>query len=239
MAVRSEKLSYEGPGGSFEGVVAWDPAHEGRRPGVLVGHTWMGQGEMEAERAAALAELGYVGFAVDVYGKGRRATTPEEAGRLMGELNQDRQALQGRMAAALATLRGLAVVDAKRTAAMGYCLGGKCVLDLARSGSDVNGVVSIHGVFDAPPFPNAETITAKVLVLHGWDDPLATPEQTVALAKELSASKADWQIHAYGGAMHAFTARGLNEPSKGLAYHANAARRSWQATLNFFEELFG
>ncbi|EYF05775.1 dienelactone hydrolase family protein [Chondromyces apiculatus DSM 436] len=219
--------------------MAWDAAVSGPRPGVLVAHTWMGQGEHEVQRAKEMAERGYVGFALDAYGKGKRGTNPEESGKLMMAVDADRKALQGRMTAALETLRGFETVDAAKTAAIGFCFGGKCVLDLARMGSDVLGVVSFHGVFDAPPHPNAETITAKVLVLHGWEDPLAKPAQMVALAEELTAGKARWQIHAYGHTTHAFTAKGLNDPEHGLAYQPDADRWSWQAAYRFLEELFG
>lgn len=239
MTIESRKLVYDGPGGPFEGVVAWDTASDQRRPGILVAPSWHGQSEYEAQKAVALAELGYVGFAIDIYGQGRRGDTTERARALMLELDSDRKVLQARMASALALLRTFDTVDPARTGAIGFCLGGKCVLDLARMGADVSGVVSFHGVFDPPPYPNAERIPAKVLVCHGWEDGFAKPEHVMALAQELTRSKVDWQLHAYGHTKHAFTVPGLNDPSLGLAYHPDADRRSWQAMQDFFRELFG
>lgn len=238
MTIQTRPLVYEGPGGRFAGVVAWDDAATGPRPGILVSHNWMGQGAFDVDKAKALAGLGYVGFAIDNYGEGRRATNTDEAMALAGELGSDRAVLQARINRALEVLRGLDEVDAARTGAIGFCLGGKCVLDLARSGADVDGVVSFHGVFDAPPFPN-QAITAKVLVLHGFEDPLATPEQTVALGHELTASGADWQIHVYGNTSHAFTNPDANNPEFGLRYTASSDKRSWRAMQDFFRELWG
>lgn len=238
MTIQTRPLVYEAPGGTFEGVIAWDDAASGKRPGVLVSHNWMGQGDFDVGKAKALAGLGYVGFAIDMYGQGRRAGNTDEAMALAGELGGDRAVLQARINRALELLRGLDEVDAARTAAIGFCLGGKCVLDLARSGADMDGVVSFHGVFDAPPFPN-KAITAKVLVLHGFDDPLATPEQTVALGRELTAADADWQIHAYGNTSHAFTNPDADNPEFGLRYAESADKRSWRAMRDFFDELWG
>jgi len=238
MPVESRKLVYDGPGGPFEGVVAWNTSIQGARPGVLVAHSWHGQSDYEAKKAEALAERGYVGFAIDLYGQGRRGPTAERAAELMHELNRDRTVIQARMASALALLRSFDTVDPARTAAMGFCLGGQCVLDLARSGADVGGVISFHGVFEPPPYPNADRIAAKVLVLHGWDDPMATPQQLVNLGNELTRARADWQTHAYGLTAHAFTVPGLNEPERGLAYQPDSDRRSWRALCDFLEEVF-
>src|SRR3546814_343939 len=130
-------------------------------------------------------------------------------------------------------------VDAERTAAIGFCFGGKCVLDLARTGADLRGVVSFHGVYDAPPFPNVAPIKPKILVCHGWEDPIAPPEAMVGLAKELTESGADWQIHAYGHTGHAFTDESLNMPQQGFAPQPDADRRSWQALQNFLGGIFG
>lgn len=238
MAIQTRPLVYDAPGGTFEGVVAWDDSASGPRPGVLVSHNWLGQDDFDIGKAKALAKLGYVGFAIDMYGQGRRAANTDEAIALAGELGGDRAVLQARINRALEILRGLDEVDAKRTGAIGFCMGGKCVLDLARSGADVDGVVSFHGVFDAPPFPN-KAITAKVLVLHGFEDPLATPEQTVELGRELTESGADWQIHLYGGTSHAFTDPNANNPDFGLRYTASSDARSWRAMRDFFQELWG
>ena len=156
----------------------------------------------------------------------------------MNALNADRALLRNRVNAAHDVLKGLAEVDAARTAAIGFCFGGKCILDLARSGADIAGGVSFHGVYDAPPFANA-TISARLLICHGWDDPIAPPESMVALAHELTAAGCDWQIHAYGRTGHAFTDKSANMPEKGLAYSPDADRRSFRATVDFLGDLFG
>jgi len=137
-----------------------------------------------------------------------------------------------------AVLKDMAEVDAARTAAIGFCFGGKCVLDLARSGADIAGGVSFHGVYDAPPFASA-AITAKLLVCHGWDDPIAPPEATVGLAKELTDAGCDWQIHAYGHTAMSFSDESVNMPEMGLAYSPDADRRSFRAMTDFLGDLFG
>ncbi|HWW65348.1 MAG TPA: dienelactone hydrolase family protein [Sphingomonadaceae bacterium] len=238
MAIETRPVRYEGPGGPFEGVLAWDTAAEAPHPGVMVAPNVLGLKAFDVEKAKALAALGYVGFAIDVYGaQNRPEANREHARALMQEAEADRRVLQARMTAALDALRAQPEADATRIGAIGFCFGGKCVLDLARSGADVAGVVSLHGVFDAPPFANAAPISARILVLHGFDDPLAGPEASVALGRELTASGADWQIHLYGHAAHGFTAPGSAAP--GIGYDEKADRRSWRALCDFFEELWG
>jgi len=236
--IRTETIQYSGAGGLFEGTISWDPSIPGKRPGVLVTPTIRGQTVAETTKAEALAQLGYVGFAIDLYGKGRRGTNPEEANRLMAELNTNRPLLSKRINEALAELKRHPLVDAGRTAAIGYCFGGKCVLDLARSGADVRGIVTFHGVYDAPPEPTTASWKAKVLICHGWEDPLATPAQTVALAEELTARKADWQVLMHGHTGHAFTNPNAANPAGGMFYQPKADRRSWQAMEVFLREVF-
>jgi len=222
-------------GNAFEGTVSWDDTSSEPRPGVMVASTFMGQSAFETGKAELLAELGYVGFAIDVYGKGKRATSPIEAGELMAALDQDRDLLAQRMLLALETLRGRSQVDESKIAAIGFCFGGKCVLDLARSGADVSGVVSFHGIYD-PPQTSAEQITAAVLVLHGWEDPLSPREQTVALADELTQKGADWQIHMYGHTAHAFTNPKAQAKEAGMYFVPKAADRGWQVMKDFLAE---
>lgn len=239
MAITRRPLVHDGPGGTFEGVVAWSTAASGPRPGVLVIPNVLGQKEADNLVAEKLAALGYVGFAIDLFGRGRRTTRQSPNPALyMDELNADRALLRDRLHRSLAELKALPDVDESRTAAIGFCFGGKCAIDLARSGADLLGVVSFHGVYDPPPFPNVTPILPKLLICHGWDDPIAPPDATVALAEELSEGRADWQIHAYGGTGHAFTDESVNMPERGLAYQPEAARRSWKAMRDFLEELF-
>ena len=221
----------------LEGYLAWDEDRPGPRPGVLVAHAWGGRGELECAKARELARLGYCGFALDVYGKGVRGSGPEENAKLMQPFLADRALLQGRVASALETLRQQGEVDSDRTAAIGYCFGGLCVLDLARTGSDVRGVVSLHGLFNPPGNTSGTRIGARVLALHGHDDPMVPVEAVNALEAELTAAGADWQIHVYGNAMHAFTNPNANSPDTGTVYDASADRRSWIATVGFLEEV--
>ena len=238
MTIQTRIVEYSHHGTTFEGYLAWDDASTEPRPAVLVSHAWGGAGDFEHARARDLAELGYVGFSLDLYGKGVRGSNPDENAVLMQPFLDDRAMLQGRLQRAIEVASQQDGVDASRMAAIGYCFGGLCVLDLARIGVDLRGVVSFHGLFHPPGNTGGNRISARVLALHGWDDPMATPEQVVALAEELTAGGADWQIHGYGHALHAFTNPEANDPDHGVAYDETANRRSWQAMANFLEEIF-
>ncbi len=235
---KRQTLIYDGPGGPFEGTLSLPDVRTEPLPGVLVVHAFGGQSEFDSKKADDLADMGYVGLAIDLYGQGRRGSNPDEARALMGELTADRMALRRRMQAALETLRARPEVDAAKTAAIGFCFGGKSVLDLARSGSDILGVASFHGVYDAPDLPR-ENISAKILLLHGWDDPLVPPETTLALTQELDAAGADWEICAYSGTGHAFTNPAAQSPETGMAHHPRNAARAWARMGDFLSELFG
>jgi len=238
MAVHSRLIEYQCGDALLEGRLFWDDSLVGPQPVVAVAHTWAGRGAFEEARAQSLAEAGYVACAIDLYGKGIRGGTPEENAALMTPLMEDRATLQARIAAAIDVLRELDEVDAHKVAAIGFCFGGLAVLDLARSGSDVLGVVSFHGLFTPAENLPTPSITAKVLCLHGYDDPMAEPEAMNALASELSSAGADWQIHAYGNTLHAFTNPEANAPEMGVAYNAASDRRSSQALQNFLDEIF-
>jgi dienelactone hydrolase len=239
MTIQTRRVEYSHNNAVLEGLLAWDDALTGPRPAVAIAHTWAGRGAFEEGKAVELAKQGYVGFAIDVYGKGILGKSPEENAALMSPLMQDRVLLLQRITSAVSVLREQPEVDAVNVAAMGYCFGGLCVLDLARSGSDVKGVVSLHGLFTPPETTNSNSITAKVLCLHGYDDPMAEPEAMVALAAELSAAGADWQVHAYGNTVHAFTNPAADNPDMGTVYSESADRRSRQALVNFLQEIFG
>ncbi|MDT8759881.1 dienelactone hydrolase family protein [Sphingomonas psychrotolerans] len=239
MAIVRETLVYDGPGGPFEGVAAWDDAVEGPRPCILVLPNILGQKEADNRKAEALAGLGYVALAADLFGQGRRALLlpPEDRSRYMDEMNADRALLRDRLAASLQALKDLPQANAEKAGATGFCFGGKCVLDMARAGLGIRGGVSFHGVYDRPDYANVTPIAAKLLICHGWDDPLAPPDAAVALADELTASGADWQLHAYGHAGHAFTDTSRTGGGN-IAYEPRADRRSWQAMISFFAEVF-
>jgi dienelactone hydrolase len=239
MAIVRQTVVYDGPGGPFEGVAAWDDSVEGRRPAILIVPNILGQKEADNLKAEALAGLGYVALAADIFGQGKRKThASENVAEYMNALNADRVLLRDRLAASLAALKGLPQADPEKTAAIGFCFGGKCVLDMARAGLGIRGGVSFHGVYDRPDYANVSPIAAKLLVCHGWNDPLCPPDATVALANELTASGADWQLHAYGHAGHAFTDIERKDPGN-IAYEPRADHRSWQAMQDFFAELFG
>ena len=239
MTIQTRLVDYESGGHTFEGMLAWDGAVNAARPGVLVAHTIAGRSGHEEGRARRLAEMGYVGFAMDVYGKGTQTTDLDRNRAMMDALRDDRPELQKRLLAGLTCLQEQAEVDAASIAAIGFCFGGLSVLDIARTGADVAGVVSLHGIFAPPGNTAGHKITAKVLALHGWEDPLATPEDVVGLAHEMTSMGADWQIHAYGNTTHAFTNPAADDWDGGKQYSADADRRSWQATENFLAEIFG
>lgn len=240
MAIERRTIVYDGPGGPFEGVAALDTADATPRPGVLIVPNVLGQKEADNLVAERLAALGYVGFAGDVFGQGKRTTreSPDQA-VYMNELNADRPLLRDRLHASVAALKAIPEVDGARVAAIGFCFGGKAVLDLARSGGDVLGVVSSHGLFDRPDYANVNPIRPRVLVCHGWDDPLAPPEAVTALGQELSEGGADWQLHAFGGAGHGFTDRSMIGSDKpGFGFDETADRWSWAAAERFLAEVF-
>ena len=238
MGIETRLVEYEADGCVMEGLLAWDSDLSEARPGVLVAHTIAGRSDFEELRAWQLAELGYVGFAADVYGKGTQTTDIDRNRSMMDALRADRPGLQTRLLAALGALREQPEVEASAVAAIGFCFGGLCVLDIARTGEDIAGVASFHGILNAPGNTEGNAITAKVLVLHGWDDPMATPDQVVALAAELTAMGADWHLHGFGNTMHAFTNPAAHEPEAGKQFSESADRRSWAALERFLVELF-
>lgn len=223
----------------FEGYLAYDDAFSGQRPGVLVVHEWTGLGKYARNRAAQFAALGYVAFASDIYGKGVRPSTPAEAGREAGKYLSDRKLLRIRAVAGLEELLKQPQVDPTRVAAIGYCFGGTTVLELARSGAKLNGVVSFHGGLSTANPSDGKNIRAKVLVLHGADDPHVPPQQVAAFHDEMRNGGVDWQMVSYGGAVHSFTNPDAgHDPSRGNAYNEKADRRSWLAMKSFFAEIF-
>lgn len=239
MTISRRVTFHEGPGGTFESMAVLTDDAGAPRPGILLFPNVLGTKEADFAYAEKVAALGYTVLVADIYGQGKRATRDDaDMGRYMNALNADRTLLRDRLNAAHAVLKALPEADAGRTAAIGFCFGGKCVLDLARSGADIAGGVSFHGVYDAPPFANSK-ITASLLMCHGWDDPIAPPEATVALANELTKAGCDWQIHAYGHTGHAFTDQAVNMPEKGLAYSPDADRRSFRSMRDFLADMFG
>jgi dienelactone hydrolase len=223
-----------------ECFLVWDDAARGPRPAVLVFPEWMGLNDYAKARARQLAELGYVAVAVDVYGNNKQAADAKEAAELSGLFKANRGLLRDRGRRVLETVRKLDEVDGGRVAAIGYCFGGTAVLELARSGAELRGVVSFHGDLSNPSPEDARNIRTRILVLHGAMDPLVPASQVQAFLSELNTVGADYTFVAYGRAVHSFTnpAAG-SDPTRGVAYHPDADRRSWQALRAFLEEVMG
>jgi dienelactone hydrolase len=238
-AIQTKTVEYKQGDTTLEGFVAYDDAIKGPRPGVLVVHQWMGLTDYEKKRAEMLARLGYVAFCADIYGKGVRPQTRQEAATQAGKYKGDRQLLRARVNAGLEALRQQPLVDQKRTAAIGYCFGGTTVLELARSGAELNGVVSFHGGLDAPDPNDGKNIKCKVLVLHGADDPTMSPQDIAAFENEMRTGHVDWQMVKFGGAVHAFTQWNAgNDNARGAAYNEKADKRSWEYMKLCFAEIF-
>jgi dienelactone hydrolase len=223
---------------TLEGFLAYDDSVQGKRPGVLVVHQWFGLTDYEKRRATMLAQLGYVAFCADIYGKGIRPKNVQEAGALSGKYKSDRQLLRARVNAALDELKKNEPVDTKNVAAIGYCFGGTTVIELARSGAELNGVVSFHGGLDSPTPSDGKNIKCKVLALAGADDPFQKPDDLTAFESEMRDNKVDWQIIFYGGAVHAFTQPDPGFVNPGAKYNEKADKRSWEAMKTFFAEIF-
>jgi dienelactone hydrolase len=238
MAIRSRSHGYSEGGIHCEARLSWDDAWHEPRPAVLVSHAWRGRSDFENSQAEWLAGLGYVGFALDLYGKGVLGSNPEENRRLMQPYMDDRGKLQRHMQRALHEARQLPEVDASRVAAIGFCFGGLCVLDLARSGADLRGVASFHGLLTPAGNTAGKRFEGSVLVLHGWEDPLAPPRELLALGAELTALGADWQVHAYGNTLHAFTNPAADDAAHGLKFDRLANDRSRRSLQSFLAELF-
>jgi len=208
------------------------------RPTVILIPTVMGVSDLEIGFGKQLVELGYNAFVADLFGKKFHGAARDTMFGEMTRLRGDRAALRRRLLAILEQVRGLKEVETDAIVVAGYCFGGQCALDVARSGADISAAVSFHGLFDPPDLP-PEKIKAKVCAFHGWDDPMVPPEAVVALGKELTDGGADWQIHAYGHVGHGFTNPNADQLGiEGVRYNALAAERSWTSFINLLEELF-
>ena len=238
--VHTEKIEYKHGDTVLEGHLAYDQSIQGKRPGVLIVHQWKGLTDYEKKRAEMLAKLGYIAFAVDIYGKGIRPKDNQEAAAEAGKYKQNRELLRSRAAAGLAVLQTRKFIDSDRIAAIGYCFGGTTVIELARSGAEIAGVVSFHGALDSPTPEDGKKIKCKVLALHGADDPFVPAKDVAAFEEEMRQAKVDWQLIKYGGAVHSFTDWNAGDNHlEGAAYNEKADRRSWEAMKQFFGEIFG
>jgi dienelactone hydrolase len=241
-AVKGEPVEYKAGGTVLKGYLAYDDAIKGKRPGVLVVHEWWGHNEYARERARMLAALGYTALALDMYGDGHEAHHPDEAGKFSGEVRKNLTMAKARFDAARRVLRKHPTVDRNNIGAIGYCFGGAIVLEMARQGEPLRGVVSFHGSLTTEQPDQAGRIKTRMLVLTGADDQFVPAAQVEAFKKEMDAAKASYKVIAYPGARHAFTSKGADELGQKfklpLAYNADADQKSWAEMQAFFKEVF-
>jgi dienelactone hydrolase len=236
--IHTELVEYKDGDVALEGFLAYDKALTGKRPGVIIVHEWTGRGAYVQRRAEEIAKLGYVAFAIDMYGKGVFAKDHEEAGKLAGVFFKDRTKMRTRAAAGLERLLKVELVDGSKIAAMGYCFGGTTSLELARAGLPVVAVASFHGNLSAAPGSEAKAVKAKVAVFHGAADK-NTASALPAFEQEMTKAGADWFLVSFGGAVHGFTVKEAgDDPSTGMAYDAKADARSWKMLQDFLAESF-
>lgn len=241
-AIKHEEVSYSANGVTMKGYLAYDDAVKGKRPGVLVVHEWWGHNEYARKRANMLAALGYTALAVDMYGDGKQASHPQDAGKFAGEVMQNAEGAKARFVAALELLKKHKTVDATRIAAIGYCFGGGVVLHIARAGVDLKGVVSFHGSYATQTPAEKGKVKAAVLVCHGAADQFASPEEIEGLKKEMQNAGVDFQFIAYEGAKHSFTNPEADENGKKfnipIAYNKAADEKSWADMQQFLKRIF-
>ncbi len=237
-AIQTQTVEYKHGDTILEGAIVFDDAAKGKRPGVLIVHQWKGLTDYEKKRAEMLAKMGYVALCADIYGKGVRPQTTQEAGAEAGKYKADRVLLRSRVNAGLDAIKNMRLVDSNRVAAIGYCFGGTTVIELARSGAELSGVVSFHGGLDSPTPADGKNIKTKVLACHGADDPFVPAKDLTAFQDEMKSSGVDWQLVQYGGAVHSFTDWGATGAMKGAQYNEKADKRSWEDMKQFFGELF-
>lgn len=238
-AVKTQDVKYTVDNAEYVGFLAFDDANDAKRPAILIAPEWIGVNNYARGRAKQLAAMGYVAFVFDPYGGGKNAADPKQASEWSGALKADRPELRKRITAGLETLKKQDRVDGQKIAAIGYCFGGTTVLELARSGADILGVVSFHGALNAPMPAKAGDLKAKILACHGAVDPFVPPAEVAAFEKEMQDAKADWQLISYGNAVHSFTNPAAKGQVPGAQYDEKADKRSWQAMIAFFAELFG
>lgn len=234
--VKTEKVEYKSGDLTFEGFLAYDTANKGKKPGVMIVHNWMGVTAETESKAIEVAKLGYIAFAGDIYGKGIRPKDAKEAGELAGKYKGDLKLLRERANLAIEELRKQKQVDTGKIFVTGYCFGGTTAIEVARSGADVQGVVSFHG--GLIPSNDDKNIKGQVLVLHGAIDPFVPQKDIDGFLKGMNEAKVNYTMTSYSGAVHSFTEKAAgNDISKGAAYNEQADKRSWIAMKEFLAEL--
>jgi|SRR5436189_1859236 len=237
--IQTQTVTYHDGDVTLEGYYACKQDSNRNRPLIVVAHDWSGRNAFACQKAEQLAELGYVGFALDNYGNAQIGKTTEEKSALIQPFMQDRSKLLQRLFAGIEAAKLTTHVDKNNIGAIGFCFGGLCVLDLARHNVDMKGVVSFHGLLMPPAGTHQKPITARVLAQHGFDDPMVTPTQAMEFGTEMTKAKADWEMVVYGNAMHAFTNPEAHDASFGTVYNPLVAERSWKTMQQFFSEVFG
>jgi dienelactone hydrolase len=223
---------------ALHGYLAFDETSTERRPAVLVVHDWTGRNAFACQKAEALAAMGYVGFAIDMFGDAQLGETNDEKLALIKPLLEQRNVLQARILAAYQAVIALPMVDPQRVSVIGFCFGGLCALDLARSGAPITGAVSFHGLLNPPSTLKKQAISSKILVLHGYEDPMVTPTDVDAFCQEMTAAGVDWQLHIYGQTQHAFMNPAAHDPALGTVYQPRTEHRAWLAMTDFLTETF-
>jgi len=237
--IQTREVTYQAGSTTLKGFVAWDAARTDRRPGVLVVHEWWGQNQHARNQAKRLAEAGYVGFALDMYGDGKSTTHPDSAQAFMMAAVKDLPAMQARFDAALAQLKMDPHVDSTKVAAIGYCFGGNVVLTEARAGAPLAAVVSFHGALPTSPAVDSGKVKARVLVLAGGADPMVPPDLVAKFTDQMKKAGANFDVVSYPGVKHSFTNPDADKSGvPGLAYNADADRESWAAAMKLFSEVF-
>jgi len=234
----AQEFSYNDQELQCEGYLAYNDDNKNKKPVILIAHDWTGRTEFNNKKAEKFAAMGYIGFAIDMYGHGKNGKDNTEKKSLMDPLVSDRKLLLQRILAAVQAVSQLEIADTNKIAAIGFCFGGLCVLDLARGWQDLAGAVALHANLSSPTPAQKSNISAKILALHGHDDPLVPTSQIRDFEKEMTDAGCDWQLNIYGGAMHAFTNPLADDPGFGTVYNKLADQRSWLATKNFLTELF-
>ncbi len=240
-ALRTKPITYEQDGTKLQGYLAWDDAAKGKRPGVLVVHEWWGHNAHARRQAERLARAGFVGFALDMYGKGKVAKHPADAQAFMQEATKDPAVVKARFDAALKLLKSQPQVNPEKIGAVGYCFGGGVVLAMARAGEDLDAVATFHGVL-APNGPPARpgAVKPRILVAAGGADPMVPKEQVDAFREEMQAAGAHVEVDTYPGVKHGFTNPDAGKYGmEGLAYDAHADKESWKKAMAMFHEVFG
>ncbi|AEB28021.1 dienelactone hydrolase family protein [Francisella hispaniensis] len=232
----TKEIEYRGDGILLKGFCAY-PDRGAHLPAVLIAPTWAGRDDFACDKAIAMARKGYLGFAIDIYGDAKVGKSKQENATLMNNLLAEKYALMTRLRTAYSTVKRMPKVDKSNIAAIGFCFGGKCVLDMARSNFELKAAISFHGLLESN-IVKEQNIDTKILVLHGYNDPMVPPEQVNKFQQEMDKRKADWQLHSFGNTYHAFTNPNANDPEFGTVFNKLSNKRAWRLAEDFLREAF-